>query len=70
MRAGATVVPLDPASPAARLRALVRDADPALALCSDVAAPSLDERLGGGVALVTLERALASGAAPTAVVLA
>ena len=64
MRAGATIVPLDPAAPTARVRALVYDCEPSTALCSAVAAPALEERLGGVVPLVTLEHALASGASP------
>jgi len=57
LRAGATVVPLDPTQPSARLVALLRDCNAMLSVCSDAGRPALASRLAGpsGPPLATLE---------------
>ena len=45
LRAGATVVPLDPTQPRARLAALLEDCRPALTLCTEEGRAGLASRL-------------------------
>ena len=63
LRAGATVVPLDPTQPRARLAALLEDCRPALAVCTEAGRAGLAPRLSGlcGPPLVALEDLVEAG---------
>jgi len=65
LRAGATVVPLDPTQPRARLAALLEDCRPALTLCTEEGRAGLASRLSGlcGPPLVALEDLVEAGRA-------
>ena len=65
LSAGATVVPLDPTQPRARLAALLEDCRPALAVCTEAGRAGLASRLSGLCAppLVALEDLVEAGRA-------
>ena len=65
LRAGATVVPLDPTQPRARLAALLEDCRAAVAVCTEAGRAGLASRLSGlcGPPLVALEDLVEAGRA-------
>jgi non-ribosomal peptide synthetase component F len=60
-RAGATIVPIDPDAPAARLAFLLSDCEATIALCTDAALAMLRRKIDDAVPLVTLDEALRAG---------